>query len=207
MRRSSLPFWKKKSDYTLTAGLGNPGEHYSGNRHNIGFMCLNYFAKKNAINFNKKRCMARTGTGMVDGKNVVLAKPQTYMNLSGESVIRLVQSFKVHIDNVIVIHDDLDLPVGKIRIRRGGGSGGHKGINSIIKHLDNKDFIRVRIGIGRPPALEDSSSNNDDSIIDYVLGNFPKEERAIIERSIPEVSEILNCLLTEGLTATMNRFN
>jgi len=202
-----LPFWKKKSDYTLIAGLGNPGERYFNNRHNIGFMCLNYFARKNAIQFNKKRCLARTGTGVVVNNNIMLAKPQTYMNLSGESVVRLVQSFKIHIDNLIVIHDDLDLPVGKIRIRRGGGSGGHKGINSIIHHLDNREFIRVRVGIGRPPAFENHSSNNEDSIIDYVLGNFPPEEKTIIDQTIPEVSEVLHCLLTEGLTVTMNKFN
>jgi PTH1 family peptidyl-tRNA hydrolase len=128
----------------LIAGLGNPGKTYAHNRHNIGFMCVSHFARTQAIKFDKKQGQARTGTGEVAGSHLMVGRPQTYMNLSGESVERLVRKFKVNLDDLIVIHDDLDLPMGKIRVRRGGSSGGHKGIDSIIAHLDSPDFLRIR---------------------------------------------------------------
>ena len=116
----------------LIVGLGNPGRGYANNRHNMGFMCLNYFARTQGIQFDKKQGKARIGTGEVAGNKVVLARPQTYMNQSGQSVSRLVKKFNISLDDLLVIHDDLDLPLGKIRIRQGGSSGGHKGIESII---------------------------------------------------------------------------
>src|SRR5512136_1280866 len=134
----------------LIVGLGNPGKGYSNNRHNIGFLCLNHFARLNRIVLDKKQAKARVGTGTVAGIEVVLAKPQTYMNASGTSVFQLMQKYSLVPDDLIVIHDDLDLPLGKIRIRRGSRSGGHKGADSIISNLGTQDFTRIRVGISRP---------------------------------------------------------
>jgi PTH1 family peptidyl-tRNA hydrolase len=187
----------------LIVGLGNPGRSYAGNRHNIGFICLRYFARARAIKFNQKKGLARIGTGVVAGNKVVLARPQTFMNNSGQSVSRLVQKFKVNPKDLLVIHDDLDLPLAKIRISSSSGSGGHKGINSIIQELGTQDFTRLRVGIGRP---SNPPPTEDDSIV-YVLSDFTPQERKAISLVIPRVSEAILCLLTEGLTAAMNKFN
>ena len=189
----------------LIAGLGNPGRGYANNRHNIGFMCLNYFAKTQGIRLDKKQGKARTGAGEVAGDKAILARPQTYMNLSGESVSRLVKKFDINLNDLVVIHDDLDLPLGKIRIRHGGGSGGHKGIDSIVSLLDSQDFSRLRIGIGRPTSGPAQISEAD--IISYVLSDFTPEEKQIIAQVIPRVSEAILCLLTEGLSSAMNKHN
>lgn len=186
----------------LIVGLGNPGSAYSGNRHNIGFACLSHFARKNGIRLDKKQALARTGQGKIEGETVVLARPQTYMNLSGQSVSRLLNKLKLSPDDLIVIHDDLDLPPGKIRIRRGGGSGGHNGIESVIGELGSRDFIRIRIGIGRPPE-----SAGEDDIIDFVLSDFTPEEKKVMKKAIEEVNDIIICLLGEGLEKAMNRYN
>ena len=191
----------------LIVGLGNPGRNYAHNRHNAGFICLNYFARMQAIRFDKKQSRARTGLGAVAGNKVVVAKPQTHMNLSGQSVSRLVKKFDINLDNLLVVHDDLDLPLGKIRIRQGGGSGGHKGVNSIITELGSRDFIRIRVGIGRPTTSEGSTEVSEDDIIAYVLSDFTAEEKQTITKVIPGVSEAVYCLLTEGLTAAMNKYN
>jgi len=189
----------------LIVGLGNPGRGYTNNRHNIGFMCLNYFAKTQGIRLDKKQGKARTGAGEVAGDKAILARPQTYMNLSGESVSRLVKKFDINLNDLVVIHDDLDLPLGKIRIRHGGSSGGHKGIDSIISLLDSQDFSRLRIGIGRPTSGPAQISEAD--IISYVLSDFTPEEKQIIAQVIPRVSEAILCLLTEGLSSAMNKHN
>lgn len=188
----------------LIVGLGNPGTGYSNNRHNIGFMCLNHFARNHGIQFDKKQGLARVGTGEVADNKVVLARPQTFMNASGESVIRLVDKYKISPDNLIVVHDDMDLPTGKMRIRLDGGAAGHKGIKSIIACVGSGDFIRVRVGIGRP-ASDDYEKKND--VIDYVLGDFTPDEKQIIATILPQVSEALLYLLTEGLIAAMNKYN
>ena len=187
----------------LIVGLGNPGRSYDHNRHNIGFICLNHFARMQGIRFSQKRGNARIGLGDVADNEVVLARPQTYMNRSGQSVSRLVQKFNIDLDDLLIIHDDLDLPLGKIRIRQGGGSGGHKGVNSIAREMDRQDFIRIRVGIGRPDKAEAS----DDDIIAFVLSDFTREEKRAIAPVIPKVSKAILCLLTEGLTAAMNKFN
>lgn len=187
----------------LIVGLGNPGRGYANNRHNLGFMCLNEFARQHGIRFDKKQGLARTGRGDVAGQEVILARPQTFMNHSGQSVGQLAKKCKIMSEDILVIHDDLDLPVGKIRLRRGGGAGGHKGIKSITNELGSPDFNRLRIGIGRP----DFSESNEADIIDYVLSNFTAEEKRIIERVLPVASEAILYLLTEGITATMNKYN
>ena len=187
----------------LIAGLGNPGQGYADNRHNVGFMCLNDFAREHDIKFDKKQGLARTGMGILAGNKVILAKPQTYMNESGKSISRLIARFNIALSDLLIIHDDLDLPTGKIRIRHGGSSGGHKGVQSICNELDSQQFTRLRIGIGRP--YPDNASEDD--IISYVLSDFTAEEKQVINRIIPEVSAAIFCFLTEGLTATMNKFN
>ncbi|MBA7654401.1 Peptidyl-tRNA hydrolase [subsurface metagenome] len=189
----------------LIVGLGNPGRTYANNRHNLGFICLNHFARTQGIRFDKKQGQARTGSGEVAGSKVVLAKPQTYMNLSGQSVSRLIKRFNIDLGDLLVVHDDLDLPLGKIRIRRGGSAGGHKGINSIISELESQDFSRLKIGVGHPVVSSPEISEAD--IITYVLNDFTPEETEVVTQVVPRVSEAILCLLTEGLTAAMNKYN
>jgi PTH1 family peptidyl-tRNA hydrolase len=185
----------------LIVGLGNPGRDYANNRHNIGFICLNHFARTHGIRFDRKQGRARIGMGKVAGNEIVLARPQTYMNLSGESVSRLVNKFNINLNDLLVIHDDLDLPLGKIRISQGSSAGGHRGINSIINCLESQDFIRLRIGIGRPEEI------SEDDVITYVLSDFTPEQKQAITPVIPRVSEAILCLLTESLATAMNKFN
>ena len=187
----------------LIVGLGNPGRGYANNRHNAGFICLNHFAKTHGIRFDKRQGKARIGIGKVGGCKVVVARPQTYMNLSGQSVSRLIQKFNVNLDNLLIIHDDLDLPLGKIRIRQGSGSAGHKGVDSVISCLGSQDFVRLRVGIGRPDITEPSEAD----IIDYALSDFTPDEKQIITPAISRASEAILCLLTQGLTAAMNKYN
>ncbi|MBI4303466.1 MAG: aminoacyl-tRNA hydrolase [Chloroflexi bacterium] len=190
----------------LIVGLGNPGTGYANNRHNLGFMCVSHFARAHGIQFDKKQGKARFGMGEVDGIKVVVARPQTFMNLSGQAVSPLVRKFDIKPEDLIVIHDDLDLHVGKIRIRLGGSAGGHKGVKSIYVELGSQDFYRIRVGIGRPNRTEDLDEN-DAAIIDYVLSDFTPEERQTINEVIPRVSAAILCLLTEGPTAAMNKYN
>jgi len=187
----------------LIVGLGNPGRSYARNRHNVGFICLHHFARTQGIKFDKKKGLARIGTGKVAGNELVLARPQTFMNNSGNSLSRLVKKFNIDLNDIMVIHDDLDLPPAKIRLSHGSGSGGHKGIDSIIQELGSQDFIRVRVGIGRPDKPEIS----EDDIIAYVLSDFTPDEKKAIDKIIPRVGEAILCLLTDGLTPAMNRFN
>jgi len=189
----------------LIVGLGNPGRGYANNRHNVGFICLNNFARTQGIRFDKKQGRARIGIGEVASSKVVIARPQTYMNSSGQSVSQLVRKFDINLADLLVIHDDLDLPLGKIRIRQGGGSGGHKGVDSIITCLGSQNLIRLRIGIGRPTIPFAQISEAD--IIAYVLSDFNADEKQTITQVIPRVSEAILCLLTEGLTAAMNKYN
>jgi len=189
----------------LIIGLGNPGRLYANNRHNVGFMCLNHFARTQGIRFDKKQGQARIGSGEVAGSQVLLAKPQTYMNLSGQSVSQLVKRFNINLSDLLVIHDDLDLPLGKIRIRQGGSSGGHKGIGSIITELGSQDFYRLRVGMGRPATFFAEISEAD--IIAYVLSDFTSEEKEAITNVLPRVTEAILCLLTEGLATAMNKYN
>ena len=191
----------------LIIGLGNPGLFYANNRHNIGYMCVRYLGRTYKIRFNKKQGLARTGSGEIEGQKVTLARPQTHMNKSGEAVSRLLNRLRITPTDLIVIHDDLDLPTGKIRIRYGGGSGGHKGINSIVTHISSRDFYRIRVGIGRPDLPKDTNANKEEAVVDYVLSGFTQEEKKIIKQVIPKVSQAIVCLLSEGLEAAMNKYN
>lgn len=188
----------------LIVGLGNPGKEYSTNRHNIGFLCINRFAKINKISLDKKQSQARTGSGRIAGNDVVLAKPQTYMNASGCSIKLLMQKHNISLEDLIIIHDDLDFPLGKVRIRKGGSAGGHNGIKSAIANLGNQDFTRIRVGIGRPQI---ETLNKDRYIVDYVLGDFSPDEKAILDETLQRVCDAVLCLITEGLSSAMNKFN
>ena len=191
----------------LIVGLGNPGVRYSRNRHNIGFMCLGRFARRHGIRFTRKQGQARVGEGEVAGIELILARPQTMMNLSGNSVSRLVKRYKTGPEDLIVVHDDLDLPLGKIRIRQGGRSAGHKGIESIIACLGNGDFIRIRVGIGRPDDIEGEVADRDAGVIDHVLSDFDAAESRTVAGAVNKVCEAITCLLSEGLAAAMNEYN
>lgn len=182
----------------LIIGLGNPGKAHANNRHNVGFQCLNHFARLHRISLNERKARAKVGMGDVAGVQVVLAKPRTYMNLSGEAVGRLVRQLGVHLDDLIVICDDLDLPIGKIRIRQRGGSAGHKGVQSIIASLESEEFLRIRVGIGRP---------DDGDEVAYVLSDFTAAEKGLIKQAIATVSDAIYCILAEGIEAAMNRYN
>jgi len=189
----------------IIVGLGNPGPAYAGNRHNAGFMCLSLLAKNIGVSFDQKEGLARTAHGVIDTSPVLLARPQTYMNLSGQAVIKLVSKYSLAPANLIVIHDDLDLRLGQIRIRQGGHSGGHRGIASIISELGSEDFIRVRLGIGRP--VPESPGGEHTAIVDFVLEDFSDTERKIITEATARVAEAVRDIITAGLETAMNFFN
>ncbi|MBN2240262.1 MAG: aminoacyl-tRNA hydrolase [Dehalococcoidales bacterium] len=191
----------------LIAGLGNPGRKYERTRHNLGFLSVNHLANRYKIKLNKSQGKARTGTGVIEGEQVMLARPQTFMNLSGQSVSLLLNKLHITPEDLIVIHDDLDLPVGRIRVKFGGGSGGHKGIESIFSEIHNRNFYRIRIGIGSAPYSRTEPGVYEKDVIDYVLSTISSEEKEIIEEAIPLAAEATVSLITDGLTATMNRYN
>ena len=183
----------------LIVGLGNPGKEYSGSRHNLGFRCVNHLAKAHGIGIDKRQCQAQLGVGRIAGVQVVLGKPRTYMNLSGKSVHMMMDRFKTKREDIVVIHDDLDLPLGRIRFYANGGPGGHKGVESIIAALGSRDFIRIRFGVGRPPPGMDP--------VDFVLLDFSPTERLLVEEAIAKVGEAVSFLLKEGMAAAMNKYN
>jgi len=189
----------------LIVGLGNPGRIYAHNRHNVGFRCLNYFARLHSIRLDHRQCRARVGIAEVRGEKLLLAKPGTFVNLSGKPVACLVRKHGIPLSDLLVIYDDLDLPIGKIRLRQSGGSGGHKGMNSIISALESKDFPRIRVGIGHPQTEEQSIS--EDAIVNYVLSDFLPQEEAIIKPIIAVVSEAIDYFLTQGIEAAMSKVN
>ena len=190
----------------LIVGLGNPGKVYAHNRHNVGFRCLNYFAKCHSIKFERRQCQARIGTGELGGEKLLLAKPRTFVNLSGKAVRCLVRKYNIPLSDLLVIYDDLDLPLGKIRLRSGGGSGGHKGMGSIISALGSEDFPRIRVGIGRP-EVEGLSNTGEDVIVSYVLSDFTPQEEELIKPIIVTVAEAIACFLTQGMEVAMSKFN
>jgi peptidyl-tRNA hydrolase, PTH1 family len=190
----------------LIVGLGNPGKEYSHNRHNVGYQFIDFFAKKQSIKINQRQCQSETGVGEICDEKVLLAKPRTFVNNSGVAVAGLLQKHRTAIGDLIVIYDDLDLPLGKLRIRNGGSAGGHNGIKSIISATGTQDFARVKIGIGRPDAGRDRRASEDE-IVEYVLSNFLPEERDIIKSTIDSVSEAVELIIDSGVVEAMNRFN
>ncbi|MGE5620667.1 MAG: aminoacyl-tRNA hydrolase [Sphingomonadaceae bacterium] len=182
----------------LVIGLGNPGSRYAATRHNVGFMALDRLARKHGASITKRQCNALTALATVSGQRVCLAKPQTYMNLSGESVACLARFYRIAPEDILVIYDDRDLPVGKLRLRERGSAGGHRGMQSIIATLGTSDFPRLRIGIGRPSEMD---------AVDHVLGQFSAEERSVMDEALDRAVEAVEVALGEGLEAAMNRFN
>ena len=166
---------------------------------------MNHFARLHSIHFWHRQCRARVGIGKISGDKLVLARPVTFMNLSGKSVVCLVREHKVPLSDLLVIYDDLDLPLGKIRLRQSGSAGGHKGMNSIISALGSEDFPRIRVGIGRPQV--EGHPLSEDAIVSYVLSDFSPQEEAVIKPVIARVAEAIDCFLTQGITAAMNKFN
>jgi len=201
MIRALRRLWRKDEpgEVKLIVGLGNPGPRYANNRHNVGFQCLDRLAQAHGLAFQRRENKALLARGKIAGVEVLLAKPQTYVNLSGQAVERLARSYQVPLEDILVIYDDMDLPLGKIRLRPRGGAGGHKGVRSIIEHLGSRDFPRLRVGIGRPPGRMDP--------VDYVLGDFTPEERPVIEEAYERAIAAVECWLREGIVEAMNRYN
>ena len=191
----------------LIVGLGNPGKAYAHNRHNIGFRCINHLARLHSISIKGHQCQSQVGTGKIAGVEVLLAKPKTFVNLSGEAVGRLMRKYSIPVNNLIVIYDDLDLPLGKLRLRPGGSAGGHKGINSIISAMGSEDFPRIKVGIGRPTTEDAAAITDEDVIVSHVLSDFTPQEEAAIKPAIATAAEAIHCILTEGIVAAMNKFN
>jgi PTH1 family peptidyl-tRNA hydrolase len=182
----------------LIVGLGNPGRKYARHRHNVGFQCLDRLAKAHNLSFSRRRANASLTLGEIADVRVVLARPLTYMNLSGQAVRPLVSFYKLSLEDILVIYDDLDLPLGTIRLRPEGGSGGHKGMRSIIEALGSQAFPRLRVGIGRPPG-------ND--AISYVLSDFTADEQITLESIYEKVVAAVELFLREGTEAAMNVYN
>ncbi len=183
----------------IIAGLGNPDKKYDGTRHNIGFTVIDRIADEYNISMDIKKHKGICGKGVIAGEKVVLVKPQTYMNLSGECIREVVDFYKVTPQDVIIIFDDISLEPGKIRIRPKGSAGGHNGIKSIIAHLNSEEFWRIKCGVGDKPKGYD--------LADYVLGHFSKEELPVIAEETEKAVKACECMLTKGIETAMNQFN
>ncbi len=182
---------------SLVVGLGNPGPRYDGTRHNVGFACLDLLAERAGVRFADKRQHALIGEGSLAGARVVLAKPRTFMNSSGLAARYLLDRFGVRAERMLVVYDDMDLPLGSLRVRAQGSSGGHNGLNSINAEVGTSAYPRVRIGIGRPAR----------GAIEHVLARFSREEQAVVDEALARAAEAVEVWLTEGIDAAMNRFN
>lgn len=183
----------------LIIGLGNPEEEYSKTRHNMGFNTINKLAQKYNIKITKTKYEGLYETGEIEGQKVILIKPQTYMNLSGNCVKQFVDFYKIEKENILVIYDDMDIETGTIKIRKKGSAGGHNGMKSIIQMLGTEEFPRIRIGIGRP------EHNGDE--INYVIGAIPKEEIPKLEEGTEKAKEAIIEILKNGIDKAMNKFN
>ncbi|MCF0144361.1 MAG: aminoacyl-tRNA hydrolase [Firmicutes bacterium] len=182
----------------VIAGLGNPGKKYETTRHNMGFLVLDEFADRHGIKVTKIKHKALIGEGRIAGEKVLLVKPQTYMNLSGESLREIVSYYDVPVENLLVIYDDMDIPTGAIRIRKKGSSGSHNGMKSVIYQLQSDGFPRMRIGIGKTSG-EDWK--------DFVTGKVSKKEADVLTETIKKAAEAVDCILEDGIDIAMNRFN
>ena len=182
----------------IIVGLGNPGIPYRMTRHNIGFQVVDRLAKLNHIPIRTKRLKSLYGKGWIDSQQVVLAKPRTFMNRSGEAVKRAADFFHLRIEDLIVVHDDLDLPFGRLRFKHRGGDGGHQGVRSIIERMGGNNFLRLKVGIGRPPQGMDPAG--------YVLETFDKVIQSHLDQILSRAAESLNVMLLEGLEKAMNQF-
>jgi peptidyl-tRNA hydrolase, PTH1 family len=188
-----------ESDRFLVAGLGNPGRNYRRNRHNAGFLLVDRLASSLDLQFTRHRFEAVLTDGALDGRRLILAKPQTFMNRVGRSVAAMVRFHRLPLDHVLVVYDDLDIPVGSLRLRGSGGSAGHKGLTSVIESLGTQDVPRLRLGISRPPGSMDPA--------DYVLRDFDDFEWGILEAGLDRGVDCVRTWILEGLSAAMTRFN
>lgn len=183
----------------IIVGLGNPTAQYEGTRHNIGFAVIDRIAQEYNISVDTRKHKALCGKGVIEGQKVVLVKPQTYMNLSGEAVREVFDFYKAQIEDVLIIYDDISLDVGKIRVRPKGSAGGHNGIKNIIAHLGTEGFARIRVGVGDKPKQMD--------LADYVLGHFQGEEKQAIQQGIDHAVKAMAEVLTNGIESAMNKYN
>ncbi|MFG2053706.1 aminoacyl-tRNA hydrolase [Micromonospora sp. NPDC048930] len=186
----------------LVVGLGNPGREYAGNRHNVGFMVADLLAGRLGGRFGRhKRAVAEAAEGRLGfgGPKLVLVKPLTYMNLSGGPVVALAQFHKIPPGRVIAVHDELDIPYGQVRVKCGGGEGGHNGLRSMSKSLGTKDYVRVRFGIGRPPGRQDPA--------DYVLSDFSSSERKELDFLVDRAADVVESVITKGVEPTQNLYH
>jgi len=191
----------KSSGYQwLLVCLGNPGRDYENTRHNIGFMAADELARREQVKINKLRYRALSGEVTVAGQRVLVLKPQTYMNLSGESVKLAGGFYKIPPERVLVISDDVSLPLGKLRIRAGGSAGGHNGLKNIIQHLGTDQFPRIKVGVGAPQHPEHE-------MVDWVIGNFTPAEKKIVNEAIGKALDAAACLIEKGVQEAQNRFN
>lgn len=184
----------------MIAGLGNPGSEYAHTRHNMGFEVVDRLAEKYRIRPDRSKFNALFGKGVIDGSDVILVKPLTYMNASGEAVGPLLRFFKLDPADLLVIHDDMDLQMGRIRLRHKGSSGGHNGIKSLIRQLGTEDFARIKVGVGHPERTQEA-------VVNYVLGRFSKDEQKIMEDAFERASDAATAWLSLPFSEVMNRFN
>ncbi len=182
----------------IIAGLGNPGKKYEYTKHNVGFLAIDILAEKLCIKVNKLKHKALTGEGFINGEKVLLVKPQTYMNLSGESLREVMSFYKEDMSHLIVIYDDIDIGIGSLRIRKKGSAGTHNGMRSIIYQLNSEDFPRIRVGIG---------SENRGDLVDYVISGFKGEDVKIIENSIVRAADAAYCIVEKGIDIAMGEYN
>jgi PTH1 family peptidyl-tRNA hydrolase len=187
------------TDRTLVVGLGNPGPRYAGTRHNAGFLVVDLLAGRMGGAFKAHKGRADIVEGRIGDSAVVLAKPKAYMNESGGPVVAISRFFKVPVERIVVVHDELDLPYGTLRLKRGGGDGGHNGLRSLTAALGSKDYLRVRFGIGRPPGRQDPA--------DFVLRDFSTVERKDLAVHLERAADAVEVLLRDGLEAAQNQFN
>lgn len=183
----------------IVAGLGNPTREYEKTRHNVGFEVIDVLADMLGTTVEEKKFKGCYGRGMIGGEKVMLLKPQTFMNLSGESVRAAADFYKVDTDHIIIIYDDISLDVGQLRIRKKGSAGGHNGIKNIIAHLGTQEFPRIKVGVGDKPKKMD--------LADYVLSRFSKEDRAVMEDAFKEAAKAVEVMIKEGVDTAMNQFN
>src|SRR5215468_4208353 len=187
------------TDWYLIVGLGNPGKEFEQTRHNVGFRVADELARRYALTFGKKERKAVAATGVIRGKKVILAKPQTFMNLSGEAVRSLVDFYKVELPNILIVSDDLDIPLGTVRMRKSGSAGGQNGMKSVIQHLGTQEFSRLRFGIGRPPGKMQAK--------DYVLSGFQGDDAILAAQVVDRASDAVETWLKEGIEIAMTRHN
>ncbi len=182
----------------IIAGLGNPGKKYENTRHNMGFIACDLLAEKYDIRVNKLKFKALTGEGRIAGQKVLILKPQTYMNLSGESVRQALEYYREEPEHLIVIYDDIDIPTGSIRIRKKGSAGTHNGMRNILYQIQSEDFPRIRVGIG---------SGKQENLISYVTGGVGREEKQLLEDALTRAAEAAACIVEKGIEKAMNEYN